>query len=171
MTTFEVLGGSFVGKDRNMVYRSGQRLPHIDPATCKFILHNPYGYQVISDRNGVYLNKLKFLHANAKTFRMIDKRTGRDDRHVFLVDTWHSTPVTVYKTGELLVAETVLYEKGTTNALATVKAELTDGKVKSLALSPPPSEALTHPVPDWQIDIFQRPDMIKLMVASGDLLE
>lgn len=171
LATFKVLGDSFIAVDRNMVYRSGQRLPHVDPGTCKFILHNPYGYQVISDKNGVYLNKLKFLHADPNDFRMIDQLTGRGGEYVFLVDTYQSTPVTVYREGGRLVTETVLYEKGTANPLAIVKAEVSGGKLENITFSPAPGKAAASPVPDWQIKIFQRPGLIKRMKAAGELLK
>ncbi len=168
--TFEVLGDSFIAVDQNMVYRSGQRLPHIDPGTCKFILHDPYGYQVISDKNGVYLNKLKFLHADPDDFEMIDERTGRGGKFVFLVDTYHSTPVTVYREGPRLVTETVLYEKGSTNPLAIVKADVSGDKLENIKFSPAPGKAVADPVPDWQISVFQRPNLVKRMRSADQLL-
>ena len=169
--TFKVLGNSFVAVDRSSVYRSGQRQPHLDAGTCKFILHDPYGYQVISDKNGVYLNNLKILHAVPDDFAMIDRLTGRGGKYVFLVDTWHCTPVTVYREDDRLITETVLYEKGTTNALAVIKAEIASQKLKNMTLSGPTGEASAHQVPKWQIDIFQRADMIKRMNRVSKLLE
>lgn len=169
--TFRVLGGSFVAVDRRSVYRSGQLQPHLDAGTCKLILHDPYGYQVVSDKNGVYLNNLKFLHAHPDDFAMVDKLTGRGEKLVFLVDTWHSTPVTVYREDSRLVAETVLYAKGTTNALAIVKAEVASDELRDITLSAPPGDAAARKVPEWQIDIFQRADMIKRMKAAGELLK
>ena len=171
LATFKVLRDSFIAVDQSMVYRSGQRLPHIDPGTCKFILHDPYGYQVISDKNGVYLNKLKFLHAAPNNFKMIDNLTSRGGKYVFLVDTHHCTPVTVYREGGRLIAETVLYEKGTANALAVIKAVVAGDKLKGVTLSPVPGESEAKPVPDWQIEIFQRGGMVERIKAAGKFLK
>jgi hypothetical protein len=172
--TFKVLGGnSFVAVDRTSVYCSGQRQPHLDAGSCKFILHAPHGYQVISDKNGVYLSSLKFLHADPDDFVMIDKLTGRGGEYVFLVDTWHCTPVTVYRKNGRLVAETVLYERGTLNALAIIKAEVgeDDTTLKNLKLLPPPGKDVVGKVARWQIEIFEREDMIKRMKEAGTLLK
>mgnify|MGYP001215221163 CR=1 FL=1 len=92
-------------------------------------------------------------------------------QYVFLVDTWHCTPVTVYREDDRLITGTVLYEKGTTNALAVIKAEIASQKLKNMTLSAPPGEASAHQVPNWQIDIFQRADMIKCMNRVSKLLE
>lgn len=170
LATFKVLGDSFIAVDRYMVYRSGQQLTDIDPASCKFILHDPYGYQVISDKNGVYLNQLRFLYADPVDFKMIDPLTGRGEEHVFLVDTYHVTPVTVYREGERLIAETVLYETGTTKPLAIIKADVSVDGLQNITLSPAPWNAKALPVPAWQIDVFKRSDLVKRMQAAGDLL-
>jgi len=125
---------------------------------------------VISDKNGVYLNKLKFLHAEPNDFKMIDNLTGRGGKCVFIVDTWHSTPVTVYLEEDRLFTETVLYEKGTANALAIVKADVSGDKLENITFSPPPGKASASPVPDWQIRIFQRPDLVSRMKAAREIL-
>ena len=169
--TFEVLGNSFVAKDANRVYRSGKPLPEIDPATCRLLLHNDYGYQVLSDKNGVYLNRLKFLHADPSTFTMIDDLTGKGGKYVFLVDRWHSTPVTVFKDDGALVVETVMYEKETGKPLAIVTAEVSGNSLKNLRFSPAPGSSRASTVPDWQLEILQRPDLVKRMKAAAKHLE
>ncbi len=169
--TFKVLGDSYVGVDKASVYLSGKPQPHLDRATCKLILHDPYGYQVISDKNGVYLNKLRFLHADPSDFKMVDSRTGIGGKYVFLVDTWHSTPVTIYREGGRLVAETVLYEKGTTKSLATIKAEVTGKKLQNRTLSAPPGETAAREVPKWQLEIFERKDLVKKMNEAAKHLK
>jgi hypothetical protein len=70
-----------------------------------------------------------------------------------------------------LVAETVLYAKGTTNALAIVNAEVASDEIRDITLSAPPGDAAARKVPEWQIDNFQRADMIKRMKAAGELLK
>lgn len=170
-STFRVLGDSFIAVDRSTVYRSGEPQPHLDASTCKLVLDDPYGYQVISDDNGVYLNNLRFLHADPTDFTMIDEVTGRGGNHTFLVDRWHCTPITVYRENGRLIAETVLYAKGTTHALARIKAEVTADGLKDVSLSPPPGQTAAAEVPDWQIDIFQRADMIERMKQAGELLK
>jgi hypothetical protein len=169
--TFRVLGDSFVAVDRSSVYRSGRRQPHLDAGTCRLVFHDAYGYQVVSDKNGVYLNGLRFLHADPDDFAMVDNLTGRGGKYVFLVDTWHSSPVTVYREGGRLVAETVLYAKGTTNALAIIKAEVIGDELEGITLSALPGEAVARKVPQWQIDIFRRADMVRRMNQAGKLLK
>lgn len=171
LATFKVLGDSFIAVDQNRVYRSGQRLPHIDPGTCKVILHDPYGYQVISDKNGVYLNRLKFLHADPDDFTMIDNLTGTGGKYAFLVDTYHCIPVTLYRERGRLVTETVLYETVSANALAIVKADVAGDELENITCSPPPGEAAARKVPKWQIDNLQRDDLRKRMKQAGDLLK
>jgi hypothetical protein len=169
--TLSVLGDSFVAVDGSGVYLSGRHQPHLDAGTCKVLLHDPYGYQVLSDKNGVYLNNLKFLHADPKNFAMVDKLTGRDEKHVFLVDLWNGTPVTVYRDEDRLVAEAIVYENGTIIPLATISAELVGDELRGMKLSPPPGQAAASKVPEWQIRIFQRPDLIQRMQQAGELLK
>ena len=169
--TFEVLGESFFGKDKNQVYRSGEPLPYLDPPSSKLLLHDDYGYQVLSDKNGVYLNRLKFLHADPNDFEMIDNLTGRGGDYVFLVDRSHSTPVTVYKEEGKLVASTMMYEKSTATPLAIVKAEVSGETLTNFQLSPPSDDSPATTVPDWQIVNFQRPDLVKRMKAAAKHLK
>ncbi|MFO0911887.1 MAG: DKNYY domain-containing protein [Pirellulales bacterium] len=169
--TFKVLGDSFIAVDATSVYRSGQPQPHLDAGTCKLILHDPYGYQVVSDKNGVYLNNLPFLHADPDHFEMVDKLTGKGGKYVFLVDLWHGTPVTVYREEDRLVAETILYAKGTTDAIATIKAEVAGDELTGVTLSAPPGKASASKVPEWQINIFKRADLVQRMKQAGELLK
>lgn len=162
--SFKVLGDSFVAVDKISVYRSGQSLPGIDPASCKFILDDPYGYQVISDKNGVYLNGLKFLHADPANFAMIDARTGHGGKYVFLIDTYHSTPVTLYREKGSLLCETILYDRKTDKALSTIKAEVGKDLLENITLSPVPG---APPLPDWQVDLFKREDLVRQMNKAG----
>ncbi|MEM1068543.1 MAG: DKNYY domain-containing protein [Planctomycetota bacterium] len=166
-STFRVLGDSFIAVDQERVYRSGQTVPNIDPASCNFILHDPYGYQVISDKNGVYLNQLKFLHADPTDFEMSDNRMARGGKYLFLIDTYHSTPLTLYRDSEQLVVESVLYERGTAKPLATMRAKLEEDRLRDMKLSPAPGEDSIHPVPDWQIDLLQRADLIETLKSAS----
>ena len=168
--SFRVLNDSFVAVDQNMVYRSGRPAPAIDPATCRFIFDDPYGYQVIADKDGVYLNQLRFLHADPKDFSMVNPRMARGGDYAFLIDTYQCTPVTVYQDGDQLVSETILYDPKTSQPLAVVKAHVTDGGLHDLKLSPAPGQTETRPVPEWQTAVFRRPDLVKQMEQAGDFL-
>ena len=161
LDSFEVLGDSFVAKDKDRVYRSGQVIDGFDAATIQLLLHDPYGYQFTSDLNGVYVNGLKFLHADPADITMRDNRCGTGGRYLFFVDVLHSTPVTVYREGDELVAETIFYEQETGRSLAVVRADLTESGMKNVQLSPPPGAVAASDVPTWQMDIFQRPDLAK----------
>ncbi len=159
LETFEVLDNSFVAKDKDRVYRSGQVLDSFDAATTKLLLHDPYGYQFTSDRNGVYVNGLKFLHADPADFTMRDNRCGVGSGYLFFVDVWHSTPITLYRENGGLVAETILYERETGRGLAIVRADLTEGGMQNVELSPPPGAEAAGSVPAWQMDLFRRLDL------------
>lgn len=169
--TFRVLGDSFVAVDKNSVYRSGVRQPHLDAATCKFIFHDPYGYQLVSDKNGVYLNNLKILHADPNDFSMVDNRTGKGGKHVFLVDTYHCTPVTVYREKGQLVAETILYESQTRRSLAVIKGQVGADRIEKVTLSPAPGREDVGQIPDWQVDLFKRADLVGRMNEASEHLK
>ena len=169
-TTFEILPDSVFGKDKNQVYRSGEPLPYLDPTTCKLLHHDEYGYEVLSDKNGVYLNRLKFLYADPNNFEMIDNLTGRGGDYVFLIDRSHSTPVTVHQEGEKLIATTVMYNKSTATPLAIVKAEVSGETLTNVHFSPPLGESEQATVPDWQVVNFQRPDLVKRMNTAAKYL-
>lgn len=176
VAAFAVLGESFIAVDGRRVYRSGKPLPAIDPASCRLILHAPYGYQVLADKRGVYLNGLRFLHAEPGSFKMLDQVTGRCQGegakpYAFLVDTYHCTPVTVHRVKSGLLAETILYERGSGRPLAIVSAPLTDGKLGKLTIAPPPGAKRAEPVPDWQLRIFQRPQLGASLQRLAELLE
>lgn len=157
--TFRVLGDSFVAKDKHRTYRSGQSVEGLDAASTTLILHDPYGYQITSDRSGVYVNGLRFLHADPADFTMRDTRCGTGGRFLFFVDVYHSTPVTIYFEDEDLVAETILYSTESKQSLAVVHADVTEHGMENTRLSPPPGAQTAGTVPDWQLDIFERPDL------------
>ncbi|OUT53907.1 MAG: hypothetical protein CBB71_23525 [Rhodopirellula sp. TMED11] len=171
LATFKVLGDSFMAVDKNLVYRSGQRLPNIDPETCQFILHDPYGYQIVSDKHGVYLNSQRFLHADPSSFEMIDNRVGKDENHAFLVDTYQCNPVTLYWDEDQLNVEKLVYEHGTNKPLAIIAAEVAGDKLEKVRILPPPGEATAKPVSEAQLQIFRRADLIQQMQAAGDMLK
>jgi hypothetical protein len=169
--SFKVLGDSFVAADARNVYRSGQIQPHLDAETIRLIVHNPYGYQVVSDRNGVYVNNLRFLHADPKDFTMVGPRTGRGGAHIFLVDRDYNTPVTLFRENEQLVVETIMYATGTVHEIAIVKAVVGKDALHNVTVLPPPGKLKAGAVPPWQIEILKRPDMIERMNTEGAALD
>lgn len=167
--TFEVLGNSFIGKDADSVYRSGQLLNGFDAATVKLILHDPYGYQIFSDRNGVYVNGLKFLHANPGDFVIRDNLSAVGGRFLFVVDRYHSTPITVFREDGGLVVETVMYDPQSRKALGVVRANLTQNGMENTTVSPMPGVSDKPSVPGWQIQVFERPDLADVLRAKAEL--
>ena len=119
----------------------------------------------------MYLNNLKFLHADPNDFEMVDNLTAKGGRYIFLVDTYGSTPVTVYRENDRLVTEAIMYETGTTNPLAIVKADVTDGGLENIAYSPAPGREAADPVPVGHINVLKRPDLVQRMRAAGELLD
>lgn len=167
VATFKVLGGSFFAVDKAMVYLSGTPQPQLDPATTAYIFHDPYGYQILSDKDGVYVNGLKFVGAVASDFTMIDHRSARSKDMIFLVDRWHSTPVTLLKEAGELVATTVFYETKTQEPLATVRGVVGKKGMVKVTLSPPPGARKAKAVPKWQQKLFQREDLVNWMREAG----
>jgi hypothetical protein len=167
--TFEVLGNSFIGKDAESVFRSGQLLNGLDAATVKLILHDPYGYQIFSDRHGVYVNGLKFLHANPGNVVARDNLSAVGGRFLFVVDTYHSTPITVFREDGGLVVETVMYDPQSRKALGVVRANLTQNGMENTTVSPMPGGSDKPSVADWQIQVFERPDLVELLREKADL--
>lgn len=169
IATFEVLGDSFIAKDADTVYRSGEAIEGFDAPTTKLLLHDPYGYQILSDRNGVYLNRLKFLHADPDDFVVRDNRSAVGAGFLFVVDTYHSTPITVFRENGGLVVETILYDRATSRPLATARADLTERGMENTRLSPPPGAATPAPVPAWLLQVFEREDLAATLREKAEL--
>lgn len=166
--TFEVLDGSFVAKDANSVYRSGQVMIGADVATINLLLDDPYGYQITSDRNGVYASGLKFLHADPSDFTVRDNRAAVGGRYLFVIDTYYSTPITAFRENGALIAETILYDRTTKQPLATARAEVTERGLTNTRLSPPPGASATGSVPAGQLQIFERPGLAATLLEKAE---
>lgn len=167
--TFQVLGDSFIGKDAAGVYRSGGVMNGIDAATVRLHLHDPYGYQIFSDRNGVYVNGFRFLHAHANSFAIRDNLSAAGGRYLFVVDTYHSTPITVFRESGGLVVETVMYDVQSHKALGVVRADLTEQGMERVTVSPVPGAGAKPSVPAWQLQVFERPALAEMLREKADL--
>lgn len=165
--TFEVLGDSFVAKDRSKVYRSGRIMPVFDVASLELILHDPHGYQILSDRNGIHLNGMTFPRSKPVKTRVIDNLTVEAGDLVLLVSTYHSTPVTVFKEDGRLMAETTHYDPTTREPLGLITAEVTAEGLKAIRTGPLPGKAQAPPVPDWQLEVFKSPHLVQRMIEAG----
>lgn len=169
IATFQVLGDSFIAKDADTVYRSGEAIEGFDAPTTRLLLHDPYGYQILSDRNGVYLNRFRFLHADPNDFVVRDNRSAVGGGHLFVVDTYHSTPVTVFRENGALVVETILFDRPTGRPLAIARADLTERGMENTRLSPPPGAATPAPVPAWLLQVFEREDLAATLREKAEL--
>lgn len=167
--TFKVLGDSFIGKDANRVYRSGSVLNRIDAATVKLHLHDPYGYQIFSDRNGVYVNGFRFLHADAGNIQVRDNISAIGGRFLLVVDTYHITPITVFREDGGLVVETVMYDLQSHKALGVVRADLTEQGMERVTVSPMPGVSKQPSVPQSQLQVFERPGLAEMLREKADL--
>ncbi|MFT5130350.1 MAG: hypothetical protein ACI8W8_003981 [Rhodothermales bacterium] len=170
--TLRTLGSSFLAVDAKSVYRAGKRLAHLDRATCKLIQHSRgNNSQVFSDKNGVYLNHFSFLHANPDDFTMLDYSMAKGKNHVFLIDTYHTTPITAYREDGRLIAETYLYDMKTKKPQGVVTAAIEGSELSDVSISPLPGAA--EPIPDtkWQVNRFGSPGTIERMKAAAKLLE
>lgn len=166
----QVLGGSFVAKDESNVYRSGERLPHLDAATIELILHDPMGHQFLSDRNGVYLNAMVFPRTVPGRVEVIDHLTVRAGDLVHLVSTYHGTPVTVFEEDGKLMAETFAYDPASRRPLGTITAEVAAAGLEHLRISPLPGRDRAPAVPAWQIEVFRGAELVERMLAAGERL-
>ena len=168
--TFEVLGDSFIGKDTNHAYRSGERLPGIDASSLELILHHPAGFQVYSDKNGIHVNGMAFPRSKPGSVRIIDDHTLLAGDHVLLVETSRSTPVTVFKEDGKLMAEAPAYEPTTRRVEGVITAEVTGQGLQNIRVGPLQGGGEAPSVPDWQMEVFNNPDALKRMLEAGRLI-
>lgn len=165
--TFGVLGDSFIGKDSAGAYRSGERLPGVDAASLELILHNPSGFQVYSDKSGIYVNRMAFPRSKPGDVEVIDNDSVKGGDLVFTVDRYHSVPVTLFKENGKLMAETLAYDPGTRKPQGTITAEVTPDGLKGIRIAPLPGGKDAPSVPEWRMDVFKRPDLIQQMNKAG----
>jgi hypothetical protein len=165
--TFEVLDDSFVATDKTSVYRSGEPLRGSDVATTKLILDDPYGYQILSDKNGLHLNGMTFPRSKPGDVEVIDNLTVKGGDLVYTVDRYQSVPVTLFKENGKLMAETLAYEPGTRKPQGTITAEVTPDGLKGIRIAPLPGGKDAPSVPEWRMDVFKRPDLIQQMNKAG----
>jgi hypothetical protein len=161
LSTFEVLGDSFVAKDKSHVYRSGGRMPNLDAGTIKLILHDPAGHQILSDKNGIHLGNMTFPRSKPVDAEVIDNLTVKADDLILVVDSYQTTPVTLFKEEGKVMAETLSYNPTSRQPTGTITADLTAGGLKNIRIAPLPGNHKTPIVPDGQIDILKRPDFIR----------
>lgn len=171
LSTFEVLGDSFVAKDRSHVYRSGEPMPDLDAATIKLILHDPAGHQILSDKDGIHLGNLTFPRSKPVVTEVIDNLTVKAGEIILVVYAYHSTPVTLFKEDGKVMAETLCFAPTSLLPTGTVTAELTEGGLKDIRISPLPGHNQAPSLPDWQTDVFNRPDFIRQMGEAAKHLK
>jgi hypothetical protein len=171
LSTFEVLGDSFVAKDKSHAYRSGERMPGLDVATIKLILHDPVGHQILSDKNGIHLGNMTFPRAKPGNTEVIDNLTVKAGDLILVVNQYHSTPVTLFKENGKVMAETLSYNPTSRQPTGTVTAELTEGGLKDIRIAPLPGHNQAPSIPDWQKDSFNRPDFIRQMREAAKHLK
>lgn len=169
--TFRVLGDSFIAKDKHRVYRSGERLTGLDVATTELILHDPSGYQILSDKHGIHLNDWTFPRSKPGKLEVIDNFTVMVGDLIHTVSMHQITPVTVFKEEGKLVAEAPCYEPGTSKALGLITAEVTGRGLKNIRTIPLPGHRRAPKAPDWQLRAFERQDLVKRMIEGGKLLK
>ncbi|MGC6458472.1 MAG: DKNYY domain-containing protein [Akkermansiaceae bacterium] len=160
-SSFKVLGDSFIAKDGARVYRSGKPMAGLDSGSVELILHEPMGYQVLSDKSGVHLNHLTFPRSKPGKVKVIDRQTIQAGSLIHLVNSSQYTPVTLYKQEGKLFAEAPGYDPGTWKTLGLIIAEVKPAGLKIVR---------SDSVPDWQVQALRNPDLIRRMNAAGKLL-
>ena len=165
--SFKVLGDSFVATDKFSAYRSGKPLPVFDVATLELILHDPAGYQILSDKNGIHLNTMTFPRSKPGKVKVIDQATLQSGDLMFLVDTVWVVPVTVFKDQGRLMAETLGYDHKTREALGMIRAEVTEQGLREVQTIPLSGRSGAPSIPDFQIKAFKSPHLLQRMIEAG----
>jgi hypothetical protein len=168
---FENLKESFIGKDKCRVYRSGVPLPGLDVATLEVLVHDPAGYQILSDKNGIHLNDKTFPRSKPGKIEKIDRFTFKAGELIHLISSYQNTPVTLFKEDGQLLAETPYYPDGQQNPSGHLIAEVTADGLRNLRTTPLPGASEAPPAPGWQIDVFKRPDFVRRMFDAGEWIE
>ena len=168
---FQVMKNSFIAKDRSRIYRSGEPLSGYDIASFDLILHNEAGFQIFSDKNGIHLNKMTFPRSRPGRVEIIDNKTVKAGNLIHLVNTYQHTPVTLFREGGKLMAETPAYEPGNDMATAMITAEVTSDGLKNIRVSPLPGGNEAPSAPDWQLVVFKEPHLVQRMIEAGKSIE
>jgi hypothetical protein len=168
---FEVMGDSFIAKDRSRIYRSGEPLPGYDVASFELILHNGAGFQIFSDKNGIHLDKMTFPRSKPGKAEVIDNHTVKVGNLVHTVSTYQYTPVTVFEEDGKLRAEAPCYEPGSEQWLGLITAEVTGEGLENVRTVPLPGHSWTPTPPEWQLRAFTRSDLVERMVKSAKLIK
>jgi hypothetical protein len=168
---FQVLGDSFIAKDSSKIFRSGVPLPGYDVASFELILHNEAGYQIYSDKNGIHVQLMTFPRSNPGKVEIIDNKTVKAGDLIHLVNTYQSTPVTLFKENGKLMAETPAYEPVSRKGEGMITAEVTSDGLKNIRISPLPGGDKAPSVPDWQLRVFKDPHLVQRMIDAGNLIK
>jgi hypothetical protein len=117
--------------------------------------------------------------ADPKSFDLLAPLVARDRNHVWYYDRTQpgADPATlklvdgggVYKDGKLM-AETISYDSSSPAPTGTITAEVSEEGLKNIRISPPPGGSRRPSVPDWQIEVFKRPDLLRQILKAGELL-
>lgn len=169
--TFEVLGDSFIAKDKNAVYRSGQPLPGCDATSLELILHDPVGFQIFSDKNGIHVNTMTFPRSKPGRVKVIDTRTVKAGNLILLVESSRSTPTTLFKSDGILKVETPAYEPMSRKVQGTITAEVTPDGLKNIRISPLPGSREIPAVPPWQMEVFTHGHPVQRLIELGKEIE
>ncbi len=165
--TFAVLGNSFVAKDKNRAYRSGEILEGFDVASLELILHNEAGFQIISDKNGFHVNHMTFPRSKVGKAEIIDNRTVKVGNLILLVEHSRNTPSTLFKENDKLMTETPAYEPMSRKVNGIITAEVTPEGLKNIRISPLPGSTVTPTVPDWQMEVFIHIHPVERLIELG----
>lgn len=165
--TFKVLGDSFVAKDKNRAYRSGEILEGYDAASLELILHNDAGYQIFSDKNGIHVNKMTFPRSKPGPAEVIDNRTVKVGNLILLVEDSRSTPSTLFKENGKLMLESPAYEPESGKVQGMITAKVTAKGLKDIRISALPGGIEVPEVPDWQMEVFTHGHTAERLIKLG----
>lgn len=165
--SFKVLGDSFVAKDKNRAYRSGEPLDGYDAASLELILHHEAGFQIYSDKNGIYVNKMPFPRSKPGKTDIIDNRTVKTGNLILLVENSRNTPMTLFKENGLLMAESPSYEPSSRKVNGLISAEVTPDGLSNIRVTPLQGSSYIPNVPDWQMEVFTHAHPANRLIDLG----
>lgn len=169
--SFKVLGDSFVAKDKNRAYRSGEPLDGYDAASLDLILHDEAGFQIYSDKNGIYVNKMPFPRSKPGKTEIIDNRTVKADNLILLVENSRNTPMSLFKENGRLIAESPAYEPSSRKVNGLISAEVTPDGLKNIRISPLQGSSDVPKVPNWQMEVFSHSHSANRLIELGKQLK
>lgn len=169
LESFSSPGNSFMARDKNHVYLSGMPRPGLDPESIKLMLFNPYGFHILSDKNGLYLNDRKFLLSQPGDFTEMDGYSGHshDRKYLYFVDPWVMAPITVFRKDGSLIAKANYFPPGSTTPSTELTAAVSPQAMEKFLITGTNSKENLPSIPNQSLNMLNRPDNLNAIHQSA----